>query len=366
MVTTETVNLAEHYAGEALGIAWPAGTAPHVIGRRLILEQNIRRGWYNRPPIAYESLPEAPSHRGDGLSINWRRLPTEHERAINYGAGAHAYDRSGDYLAAAGGAMLPYGPPKWVEGASYEKQNGHSASAGLWRCRVAYHLSPWDGYELPAVCPEGENVWLWTPVLRAALACGYAVESAGAILWPEQHHILGTWAARVWAARRALETIRSDEDFDRWPIFQFRREAVALVKGVYTQTIGMFGNQDMAREIEQRDDDDTRALPRWYRPEWQRTIHAEAVAYAFAVMRKAVDPHGYEPLWARVDTLGFCADDGPGITAERAGLFTTIGKCGAWRYDYTIPMAELLNPRGRDVDSTDGRHRLPTVRRRHE
>src|SRR5260221_416302 len=129
------------------------------------------------------------------------------------------------------------------------------------------------------------------------------------------------------------------------------------VTGVQTCALPIY----MARDIERRDDDDTRSLPRWYRPEWQRTIHAEAVAYAFAVMRRAVG-FGRPPLWAHVDTLGFPGDDEPAYIAKGAGLFTGAGQCGAWRYDYTIPMAELLTPRGGDVDKSNGRHRLPAVR----
>src|SRR5260221_437210 len=361
MNTTTTPSLAETYAGEALGTQWRSGESPHSVGRRLIAEQNVRRGWYNRPPVAYESLPEAPAgNRGDGLSIGWRRFPSMYE--VGW-PGAHAFDRSGDYLSAAERAMLPCGKPEWVEGVPYLKEDGKSPPAGLWNVRVFYHRSPWDGYDLPAVCPEGDDIWLWTSTLRCALDCGYRILPArGAIFWPEEHPILRTWATRVWAARRALETHdTASEEIERWPLDSVRREAIALVKATYVRTIGMFGNQDMARDIERRDDDDTRSLPRWYRPEWQRTIHAEAVAYAFAVMRRAVG-FGRPPLWAHVDTLGFPGDDEPAYIAKGAGLFTGAGKCGAWRYDYTIPMAELLNPRGRDVDKSNGRHRLPAVR----
>lgn len=361
MSTTET------YAGEALGIDWPTGRAPHRIGRALVLKLNVKRGWYHRPPARYQEIPEAPAHRGAGLSVAWRRLPSEHEQRTC--DGAHVYDRSAAYLAACSSADLPYGAPAWVPGARCIKEQGIGWRAGLWHVHVEHAISPskpspFDGHHLPAVCGEGEQ-WLWTPILRAAVECGYHVAPGdGAILWFDaeggrgQHRVLGTWQKHVWQARRALET----DEGARWPDATARREAVALVKQVYTRTIGIFGHQLVEQEVTGEEIEAgaevDHELPRWHRPEWQRTIEAEAVGRAFYAMRKAYGL-GMVPLWAHIDTLAFAAGDNPSIVAEAAGLFVNPDSCGAWRYEYTMPMQELLNPKGRNVNG----HKLPGVMR---
>src|SRR5260221_4434013 len=114
MNTTTTPSLAETYAGEALGTQWRSGESPHSVGRRLIAEQNVRRGWYNRPPVAYESLPEAPAgNRGDGLSIGWRRFPSMDEVWL---PGAHGFDPTGGYVTRAETSTLTCGQPERLVG----------------------------------------------------------------------------------------------------------------------------------------------------------------------------------------------------------------------------------------------------------
>jgi hypothetical protein len=370
--TAKVATLAELYAGEALGIEWPAGTSPSVIGRRLILRDNRRYGWYHQPPaIHYKELPalaEAGIIAGSGAGLDpyWRRLPTDAERA---GCPmAHVYDRNGSYLSVAGSAALPCGVPEWVSDAVYQKEPGKSAPAGLWRVEVLMRAA-WDGYDLPAVCGLGEQ-WLWTSTLRCALECGYVVRYSGAILWPEQHKVLGTWAQHLWMSRRELETNGGSPELpygERFPVEQARREALALVKGIYAQTIGLFGmtpranEPPTAEEIAAGVDPTDVDLPRWRRPEWQRTIKADAAARMFYYARKVV-ANGSPPLWLAADSFGFPGWDSAMVCAGAAGLNTTDNQCGAMRHVYSIGMEQLLDASGRNV-VVDGRgHKLPGVR----
>lgn len=362
---------AERYASAALDYPWPAGKLPSAVGRGLILALNAKRGWYEAPPILWEQdIPEAPEVVRANTVREWRRLPTPDE--INRFPYVHVYDRAGDYLSIAEGAMLPIGRPEWNPEASYRKEPGKSAPAGLWHVCIDYDGSPWNGRDLPAVCKEGWQ-WLWTPALRAALDCGYwHSHGSGAILWSEQHHILGTWAKRVWQARRALEEQLAEEahrnDFSGDRI-QALNESIRLIKLLYTSTIGMFAYRQYERR--ERSEEEAAAgvaeydVARWYRPEWHRTILAEALARTFYTMRKAV-MLGMPPLFSRVDTLAFCSDDGPEVTAAAAGLFTTAGKCGAWRHEYELFLvgrdAPLLRTAAADIVIGGETHKLPRVR----
>jgi len=371
--------LAERYAGAALGIDWPAGTPPSAIGRRLILKLNRKYGWYHQPPaVHYKELPALAeagilAGSGSGLDPRWRRFPTTAERE---GCPVvHVYDRNGSYLSIAGSAALPCGTPEWTPGALYAKEAGKSAPAGLWHVQVRYADSPFDGFELPAVCPEGDDLWLWTSTVRCAQECGYWIlpgagrVPGGAILWPEQHKVLGTWAPCLWAARRALEV---DEIYWGGMDDDARREAIGLIKRIYAETIGLFGmtphadEPPTAEEIAAGIDPTDKDLPRWRRPEWQRTIKADQAARIFYYVRKAVE-RGCPPLWMHADTLAFPSSTDPNITAGSAGLNMTPHQCGAMRHEYSIALSDVLdNPSGCNI-TVDGKgHKLPGVSMRPE
>lgn len=364
---TPAISLAESYAADTLGIEWPAGLPLHIVGRRLILRVTKQRGWYYKPPTVYTGLDGVPGHRGHGMHIGWRRLPTDVERDTC--PAVHVFDRQSAYLSVCSSVDLPIGDPQWVPSAECVKKPGTGWTVGLWHVTVGHYDSPWNGRELPAVCPEGD-VWLWTPVLRAAQECGYQVKPAsGAVLWLDetgqraQTRVLESWQKHVWSARRALETDAGGS----YPDDDARRAAVKIIKGIYTKTIGWLGHMPRIAELTAEEvaagatpNDEWR---RWYRPEWQRLIHAEAVSRAFYAARKAVE-RGHAPLWMYVDCLALAGAESPDGLADAAGLFVKPESCGAWAHEYSVPMSvacERHVPRG-IVTVGDKGHRLPTVK----
>lgn len=356
-------------------IKWQPGMYPAKFGRTLILKDDVKHGWYRQPPtIFYEELPDvAPwaSPAGSGLDPRWRRFFLKGERdAMRH---VHVYDRNGYYLSIAASALMPCGTPTWIPDAFYMKLDGQSAPAGLWHVTVDYDGSRWNSYELPAVCPQGDDMWLWSATVRSAQQCGYRItparEHPGAIIWPEQHKALGVWASHLWAARRSLET---NDLLDEGA----RAEAISLIKATYSITIGAFGSQPKPNDEPTQEEidaglaEDRESLPRWRRPEWQRTIKAESAARTFYYLRKAVEDHGELPLWISADAVAYPSCEPPDVTAECAGLNTTPHQCGAMHHDCTISAKEpaLVEARGTDLAVEGRAHglRLPGVRVRHD
>lgn len=352
------------FASEALGIEWHEGTPAHVIGRRLVLLLNMKRGWYHFPPAKYEDLLQSPLTRGDGLNTAWRRLPTPAE--IELGE-AHAYDKSAAYLSVCSSLDLPYGEPSFDGDIWPHKEPGKGWRAALWNVRISHADSAWDGRELPEICPAGQ-AWIWTPTLRAALDAGYQIELCkGAIIWPEQHRVLETWQQKVWSARRFLEMAYREDDYAHMlepEAPSAVEDAIALVKQVYTQTIGMFGHS-LDPHTYSEDEIEAgakRPIPRWYRPEWQRLIHAELAARVFYTVQKGYNQLDLAPLWTRADTIAYPASEDPTTLAIRLGLRQGANVCGGWRYQYSLPVTALLGKFGADVIGSDGKkHKLPAV-----
>lgn len=173
-----------------------------------------------------QNLPEAAEISTTENDINWSRTLTEAETGFEF---IHAYDRSGSYAAGMAGLELPIGEPvHHPDGMAFDRKLPgywlvNVPKAGDWR--MPHPLNPRGGLPI-------HPVWFTTPTLEFAFEQGYEPEILEAYVWPEHGRVLDPFYDRIRDARGGLDTPDADAQVAR-----------DLLKGVYTNTIGMLGSQ---------------------------------------------------------------------------------------------------------------------------
>lgn len=200
----------------------------------------------------------------------------------------HAYDVRAAYLAAA--ARVNLGCGKLVEAEDWRAAGQHGV----------YHVEAEPG----AVLLDGG--WYDRAALVAAKCQGQPFTVDAGWRFAEYHRPLSDWAARVWAAREAVDGLA--------------REAV---KAVYVAAIGSFG----------------RANTNQSRPLWHAAIVAEAARHSWANLAR-VTGYGETPIGLRVDAV-YTLSDSEGAAAEQPGRLGGLRATGS--YPVTRELANVLD-----------------------
>lgn len=311
--TPASAQLARRLAKFADALHYPWFFSPSATGIDLQLATRPdKKTEFFTPRAAVE-----PSEHDVAADITWTRTPSAAESALHW---IHAYDRGGSHIAGAAGLELGWGDPEHHElGCRFDPK-----LPGYWLIEVG-DAADW---RLPNLLwhdntAPRDPVWVATPTLELALAHDQVPAILEAYTWPRHTRILDPWYARIRDARTALDTADPDDQVAR-----------AMVKTVYTQTLGMMGS---AQFMADRDG---------YAPERRHMIQAKARAN---ILRRVIangELSDRWPLAIDADTIIYASDEpnpekawpgkpgdlgrgmgkykpeGSGLMAEQARFFT--------------------------------------------
>jgi hypothetical protein len=213
-------------------------------------------------------------------------------------------DRNAMYLAAAGQVVLP------LDG--LERQDGIPArwdpryAYGYWCIRVPENPEPRLPHPCGAGAVPGELLWVTSPTAEFLTELGADLDITAAWTCPRGRgrrllsgrgtHDGGKWYERL---RDARQLLLESEDPDAASI-------LAAVKEVYRRGVGALN----------------RNTGRWYRPDWQQFIHAQARISMWRSMQKIGHTEDLWPAATSTDTVTYTRR--PGSARIGTGL-------GEWR-----------------------------------
>ncbi len=262
------------------------GTAFHVsahatgsdLMRALRTKRSTEFAVHNPPPPA--------KGLGDpDITAGWSRQPRGAEADLTY---VHAYDRGGAHLAGVAGLELPVGDPVHYEaGLPFD-----SRVPGYWRVHIP-QSADWR-YPHPLYKPRyGELDWVTTPALAFAAEVGYELDVVEAYVWPNHARVLDPWYKRLAAARAATDD-PTDPDL---------AAVRAMVKEVYTRSIGMMGSRTHAEGTSM------------FQPERRHHIVAKARANLLRRVIAIGQSTDVWPLAVKTDTLLYASNEPDPIKA---------------------------------------------------
>jgi hypothetical protein len=295
------------FALTASALGYPLRGTPSLVGRRLAAETNRprRQDWWRAAEGDYLAL--AGLTQPVCVDWSWRRalLPAE-RAALATGGALHVFDKRAAWLAAVQALTLPMGEPTLAEAPPFEPSRN-----ALWDVTLRWPpSSPWQTPALAGITyAQPGRRWLWTPMLAFLARQGAAVEVHQAVRWPEQHKVLDTWAARLWQARRALETA---------PASPAAGCALAAIKAIYTQTLGLLGHRGATGGAV------------WQQLAWWELVRAEGAVRQWVLLRQ-LGAAGYPPLYCATDALGVILPAGADLTAL---LPLDPGRLGSFREEW--------------------------------
>lgn len=236
-----------------------------------------------------EFLTHEPAGKRGEVDFDWCRRPTSEESRMRF---VHAYDRGGSYLAGIAGAEMPIGEPvEHPSGTDFDHR-----LPGYWLVRVPDDQD-WRFPSALAKASTRDAEWFTTPSLAAHLdLTDGAVEIVRAVVWPRHARTLDPWYQRISKARAELVgTSRVLEDPDDAAV-------LALIKAVYTRSIGMLGSSF------------TRGTA-MHQPEWRHVIVAKARAALLRRVHKIGTTSGTWPLAVKTDTVLYASDEADPVKA---------------------------------------------------
>ena len=255
----------------------------------------------------------------------WQRRPTSAELAMAY---VHAYDKNGQYLAAASSVALGLADAEhWADAPEFNPK-----LPGLWR--VAWASVPWNEPGLPDLFNptsrgrKGADAWHATPTLVYAASIGYEITPLEAYVYPQHGRALEPWYRRLRAARESLAPDKADPDLG--PV-------LATLKATYAAGLGRLDAANTKGD-------------RRYRPDWYAAVRSTARANLTRNVLAAVENDHRYPLAVIKDQVLYASDDPDPVSACPPSLRLGAG-LGAWKVYGTAPMAEAaarLHP-GRPV-----------------
>lgn len=269
-------------------------------------------GHYTALTIAAYPPPPAIMHPAPARDFDWIRALTDEEQSYTY---LHAFDKNAMYLGACAslevglGEWRHYDEPPYLEALE-------TSMPGYWHLpRSVYTRIPDLSTSIPTLFyPEGDitgDIWITTPVLRAALEAHYDLYCVEAYLWPRHSRVLAPWQARLRVARQELRDM---------PL------ARRVLKNTYASGIGGLDGRWL------RDEAEPGML---YRPDWRHMIVGQAAANFWRNMVKA-SQNGIHIVAAATDCFYVVSSSPAQQTAEQTGL-----KFGPNIGEYKIALADV-------------------------
>ncbi len=256
-----------------------------------------------------------PFYVNQASELSWSRALKPDEESMLY---LHEFDRRSHFLSACsgllvGGKQLTY----QVKPAFYKRVPGlyHVSLSGT---------SPFNGEALPHPFKGLNDTWVGTPLVQAAIECGYQVEILEGYVFEDYHTTFTPWYERLRDAKQALI-----EDTTRFKYDLPRKAALESVKLEYTRAIGLMGRERQKNE-----------KSHWYdRPDWRRMIIDEAnhrMLLTLMGLGEAVTSH-FIGMW--VDNLWFVSNNpNPYESVPGLPIASNIGK---YKYEGTYPLQEV-------------------------
>ncbi|MFK0074605.1 hypothetical protein [Arthrobacter woluwensis] len=235
--------------------------------------------------------------------FSWSRKPTAEEAKHAF---VHAYDRSGSYLAATKGAILPVGEPTYHAPGS--RISFDPKTPGYWL--IEYLDS--DDWRMPNILYpiQGEKpktLWVSTPTLALAMEEELEPNILEAFTWAGTRFLDG-WADRLDLGLRALQSSPDADD----------QAARQQIKRVYTESIGMMNSGHLERRN-----------GAGFAPERRDTIIGRAKANLLRRVLGIGKDTGIWPVAAGTDTIVYTSNEADPTKAwpgKPEQLGRTLGK----------------------------------------
>lgn len=307
-------NLSPALLAEAMGkfsaaTGRPWHMSPSTTGFDLMVDSRRDRLAVFRPD---REIP-APAHlRWIDTDLAWTRKPTPEEAHQRY---IHVYDRGGAYLSGVSSCTVPQtGDPIHLEdGIVFDPKK-----AGYWL--IDNPAMSEDGvgdwrYPSPLWTPgKRERIWVTTPTLEVARDLDQLPDMIHeAWVWEDSGRLLDRWAKVLRDSRNAFLEDESESG----------QAALAMLKEVYTKTIGMMGSDEYGQG------------KRTYAPDRRHHVIARARANLLRSIVKIGNQSGRWPVAILSDSVAYTSDN-PDPVADWPGDAKKYGRAiGSFRAEYT-------------------------------
>lgn len=287
----------------------PWHMSPSTTGFDLMVDSRRDRLAVFRPD---RKIP-APAHlRWIDTDLAWTRKPTPEEAHQRY---IHVYDRGGAYLSGVSSCTVPQtGDPIHLEdGIVFDPKK-----AGYWL--IDNPAMSEDGvgdwrYPSPLWTPgKRERIWVTTPTLEIARDLDQLPDMIHeAWVWEDSGRLLDNWAKVLRDSRKAFLEDSSESG----------QAALAMLKEVYTKTIGMMGSDEYGQG------------KRTYAPDRRHHVIARARANLLRSIVKIGNESGRWPVAILSDSVAYTSDN-PDPVADWPGDTKKYGRAiGSFRAEYT-------------------------------
>lgn len=309
-------DLAEQLAAYrgAVGVHWRSSGAVtsdlllYQLGRRYGARQVAHA---EAPPVAVRDPRGRPPLGQEASGFAYARPPVGVEQRARY---CHTFDINGQYLAAAGDALLPTGPAEHYP--TRDPLVLHDrGEPGYWRVALEIPALRDPAGLLPDLTGRRHNgeLWVTTPTLELLYQRDAVAAVLEAWVWRSERPVaLRPWYERLRDARAALAGTERAE---------VARQAV---KDTYAQGIGRLGSP-----MRRRGTDDP-----LYHPYGMHSIWAEARCRWWRRLERL----GQAPVAINVDAAAWLTNTpDPGRFAARIGLGALGNRLGQLKHTGTIP-----------------------------
>lgn len=307
-------NLSPALLAEAMGkfssaTGRPWHMSPSTTGFDLMVDSRRDRLAVFRPD---REIP-APAHlRWIDTDLAWTRKPTPEEAHQRY---IHVYDRGGAYLSGVSSCTVPQtGDPTHLE----DDIVFDPKKAGYWL--IDNPAMSEDGvgdwrYPSPVWTPgKRERIWVTTPTLEVARDLDQLPDMIHeAWVWEDSGRLLDNWAKVLRDSRKAFLEDPSESG----------QAALAMLKEVYTKTIGMMGSDEYGQG------------KRTYAPDRRHHVIARARANLLRSIVKIGNESGRWPVAILSDSVAYVSDN-PDPVADWPGDVKKYGRAiGSFRAEYS-------------------------------
>lgn len=257
----------------------------------------------------------APFYEHRASELSWSRPLIRNEEDMLY---LHSFDRNAMFLSACSGLSVGGKRCTYQVKPAFNKR-----VPGLYHIKLSGE-SRFNHKDLPHPLKGKTDTWVSTPLVQAAMECGYQVEIIEGYLFEDYHTTLTPWYERLREARKALI-----EDLDRYKREVPRQAALSLVKSYYTRAIGLLGRERKAGEKAQ-----------WYdRPDIRNMIVDEATHRMMLTLINLDLRESLSLVGMYVDGLYFVSNNpNPYETVPGLAIGTSLGK---YKYEGTYPLQEV-------------------------
>lgn len=307
-------NLSPALLAEAMGkfaatTGHPWHVAPGTTGADLMVDSRRDRALVFRP---HRELPPPALLKWVSADLAWTRKPTPEEAHQKY---IHVYDRGGSYMSGVISCVMPQGgdPVHLEDGIVFDPKK-----AGYWLidnpAMSETGTSDWR-YPSPLWTPgKRERIWVTSPTLEVARDLDQLPDTIHeAWVWEDSGRLLDGWGKIIRDSRNALLEDESESG----------QAALAMVKEMYTKTIGMISSESFGQD------------KRTYAPDRRHHIVARARANIIRAVVKIGRESGRWPVAILTDSVAYTSDN-PDPVADWPGDAKKYGRSiGSFRAEYT-------------------------------